>query len=224
MLLRSRKLPESPSYFTGNPAFTDNILALQELYRKYEVLPTVPADEAPRVRWKSLLEYQAVLGAIVKPAKYKKVLGILNRLNRINAAFMPQEVADALEIYKRPVADTELLAKPKRLDTWGASKGTGKRKTAIARVKVVEGNGEVLINGKPLDEAFLRRHDRESCIWPLKVTGRMDKYNIWAEVEGGGPTGQAEAVTLGVARALMVHEPLLKPVLRRGMSHELLLP
>ncbi len=78
--------------------------------------------------------------------------------------------------------------------------------------------GEVLINGKPLNGVFPRIHDRESAVWPLIATKRVDKYNVWAWVRGGGLTGQAEALTLGVAKALLVHEPLLKPALRRGTS------
>lgn len=73
-----------------------------------------------------------------------------------------------------------------------------------------------MINGKSIVQAFPRLHDRESAIWPLKVSQRIDKYNVFALVAGGGVTGQAEAVTLGLARALLVHEPALKPVLRRA--------
>jgi len=80
----------------------------------------------------------------------------------------------------------------------------------------VQGEGQVLINGKSINAAFGRIHDRESALWALKVTNRMDRYNIWALVKGGGATGQAEAITLGTARALMVHEPDLKPALRRA--------
>ena len=80
----------------------------------------------------------------------------------------------------------------------------------------MEGTGEVLVNGKTLAEAFGKVHDRESAIWALKATERVDKYNVWALVEGGGTTGQAEALTLAIAKALLAHEPLLKPALRRG--------
>ena len=80
----------------------------------------------------------------------------------------------------------------------------------------MEGTGEVLVNGKNIVQAFPRLHDRESALWALKVTQRLDKYNVWALVEGGGVTGQAESITLALARALLVHEPALKPALRRG--------
>ncbi|OAA71594.1 37S ribosomal protein S9 [Cordyceps fumosorosea ARSEF 2679] len=85
-----------------------------------------------------------------------------------------------------------------------------------ARAFVVEGTGEVLVNGKTLGEAFGRVHDRESAIWALLATGRLDKYNVWALVEGGGTTGQAEAMTMAVAKGLLAHEPALKPALRKA--------
>ena len=56
--------------------------------------------------------------------------------------------------------------------------------------------------------------------WPLKATERVDKYNVFAITKGGGTTGQAESIMLGVARALLAHEPALKPALRRGEQNE----
>ena len=82
----------------------------------------------------------------------------------------------------------------------------------------MEGTGEVLVNGRSLVQSFPRIHDRESAMWALKITQRMDKYNVFALVSGGGLTGQAESITLALAKALLVHEPALKPALRRGKS------
>ncbi|GAM90793.1 hypothetical protein ANO11243_088380 [Dothideomycetidae sp. 11243] len=101
-------------------------------------------------------------------------------------------------------------------NVWGRARAVGRRKTSSAVVWLVEGEGDVRVNGKKLTDAFGRLHDRESAIWALKATDRIDKYNIWATVSGGGTTGQAEALTLGVAKALLVHEPALKPALRRA--------
>jgi len=98
----------------------------------------------------------------------------------------------------------------------GRAMAAGRRKRSTASAVLVEGTGEVLVNGKTLVEAFGRIHDRESAIWPLKATNRVDKYNVWATVRGGGTTGQAEAITLAVAKALIAHEPALKPALRIG--------
>lgn len=129
---------------------------------------------------------------------------------------MPKTLEDALEPYKRDVNPYLNQRKPGVVDADGRAWGIGRRKSSSAKVYVVPGDGEVLINGKSINSVFGRVHDRESALWALKATGRMDKYNVWALVTGGGCTGQAEAITLGAARALMVHEPLLKPALRRG--------
>lgn len=222
--LTTRVVPASPSYFTGKPDFTDNLLHLQSLLLKYQLLPVLPPGNAPRVAWRTLPQYRIRIGEPIRAAKYQKIIKLLNRLNYIHPSLMPSEVRHTLERYKRDVNPYTNVAKPHTVDEDGRAIGVGRRKSATARVWLVEGDGEVLVNGKGLHVAFGRIHDRESAVWALKATQRIDKYNVWALVEGGGTTGQAEALTLGVAKALMVHEPLLKPALRRGeFGHVLLL-
>lgn len=121
-----------------------------------------------------------------------------------------------MEIYKRDINPYDNVRKPGVVDADGRAYGVGRRKSSSAKVCLVQGEGEVLVNGKSINGTFGRIHDRESALWALKATNRMDKYNVWALVSGGGLTGQAEAITMGMARALMVHEPALKPALRRG--------
>jgi len=157
-----------------------------------------------------------MVGETVKSSKYLKITQILRRLNLIHHSVMPQEVKDTINDYKRDIDPHENVARPIPVDKWGKSLGVGRRKTSVAKAYLVEGTGEVLVNGKTLAEAFGRIHDRESVIWPLKATQRIDKYNVWAMANGGGTTGQAEALTLAVAKALLVHEPALKPALRRA--------
>lgn len=214
----ARLVPASPSYFTAKPDYTDDLLTLQTLLRKYQTVPVLPGSQAPRAAWKTLVQYRMLVGEPVKASKYHKITDILQRLNRIHPSLMPPEVKEAIEKYKRDTNPFDNRPKPRSIDCYGRATGTGRRKTSTARVWLVEGEGEVLINGKNLISAFPRMHDRESAVWALKATERLDKYNVWALVNGGGTTGQAEALTLGVARALLVHEPMLKPALRRGES------
>ncbi|KAI9721441.1 MAG: hypothetical protein M1812_002203 [Candelaria pacifica] len=214
--LQARVVPASPSYFTGKPDFTDNLLTLQALLRKYQIYPAVKPLDAPRIAWRTLAQYRLLVGEPVKAAKYHKIIQILHRLNQIHPSLIPDEVCKAMEPYKRDTNPHANVAKPRTIDQFGRAVGLGRRKSSTARVWLVEGDGEVLVNGKSLMATFPRVHDRESVIWALKATGRIDKYNIWGRVEGGGLTGQAESMTLAVAKALLVHEPLLKPSLRRG--------
>ena len=217
-LFYARVVPESPSYFTAQPTFIDDLLVLQNLLQKYSSLPVVKPGEAPRVAWRSMAEYRNEVGESVRSSKYHKIVEILRRLNYIHPSVMPREVQDALHKYKRNINPYSNVIKPPHIDEGGRALGVGKRKASTARAYLVEGTGEVLINGKTLSEAFGRIHDRESAIWALKSTDRIDKYNVWALVSGGGTTGQAEALTLAVAKALLAHEPALKPALRRGKS------
>lgn len=213
---RARIIPASPSYFTGQPYFTDQLLTLQSLLRKYQTLPTVPPGHAPRVAWRRHAEYKTIVGEPVKAAKYNKIIQVLQRMNYIHPSLMPEEVKRAMGFFKRNVQPNDNPATPVVIDEFGRAAGYGARKSSHAQAWLVEGEGEVLINGQTLAQWFGRVHDRESAIWALKATDRIDKYNVWAVVRGGGLTGQAEALTLAVAKALMVHEPALKPALRRG--------
>jgi small subunit ribosomal protein S9 len=214
--LPARIMPASPSYFSGIPRFTDDLLEAQDILRKYAHLPTLPPIEARRRGWIKLAAYRGRIGEVAPSAKFSKILQVLKRLNRIHPDLMPKEVQVILDKYMSGSDPGSRLAIPLTVDEDGKSRGVGRRKAASAKVYLVEGEGEVLINGRNILQVFPRLHDRESALWPLKVTNRMDKYNVWALVKGGGVTGQAEAITLGLAKALMVHEPMLKSILRKG--------
>jgi small subunit ribosomal protein S9 len=93
--------------------------------------------------------------------------------------------------------------------------GTGRRKTSVARVRLYPGTGAVVINGKPLDEVFVRPMHREAILMPLTVAESQDKFNAQVKVAGGGVTGWAGAISHGIARALVAADENLKPALRR---------
>ena len=212
----ARLIPESRSYFTAQPDFTDSLLTLEALLQRCSSLPRLKPADAPRIAWRTLPEYRNMVGENVKASKYRKIVGLLQQLNYIHPSLMPSDVKNALNVYKKDINPFQNVARPTRVDKLGRAIGAGRRKTSTAQAWVVEGTGEVLVNGKTLAEAFGRIHDRESAIWALKATDRIDKYNVWAIVKGGGTTGQAEALTLAVGKALIAHEPALKPALRRG--------
>ena len=80
--------------------------------------------------------------------------------------------------------------------------GTGRRKTAVARVRITEGKGNVTINDRPVDAYFSEDKDRAAVLGPLKITDQLNRIDVVVKVTGGGITGQAGAVSQGVARAL----------------------
>jgi small subunit ribosomal protein S9 len=94
--------------------------------------------------------------------------------------------------------------------------GTGRRKTAIARVKIMPGNGAIIINGIPYEELYHQPEIRRKVIQALVVTESLGKYNVIAKVEGGGFSSQGGAVSHGIARALLVVDEKSKDVLRKN--------
>ncbi|HJU26069.1 MAG TPA: 30S ribosomal protein S9 [Rhodanobacteraceae bacterium] len=94
--------------------------------------------------------------------------------------------------------------------------GTGRRKTSAARVFLNKGSGQIIVNGRPLDEFFGRETSRMIVRQPLELTQMADKFDIQVNVAGGGITGQAGAIRLGIARALVEYDETLKAPLRRA--------
>lgn len=95
--------------------------------------------------------------------------------------------------------------------------GIGRRKTATARVRIWPGgNGSVIINDKPGDEFLPREGDLEIALAPLRTVGQEAAYNVTVRVNGGGVTGQRDAIQLGLARALLKVEPEWRNMLRQG--------
>jgi small subunit ribosomal protein S9 len=91
--------------------------------------------------------------------------------------------------------------------------GTGRRKTAIARVFLRSGSGKFVVNDKPVDEFFSRETGRMVVRQPLELTQHMNTFDILVNVEGGGESGQAGAVRHGITRALIEYDATLKPAL-----------
>ena len=95
--------------------------------------------------------------------------------------------------------------------------GTGKRKTAIARVRLyADDPGPVIVNGKPMEEYFNWEPWQVTIVQPFKVTETTNRFRVVAKVTGGGVNAQAEAIRHGIARALLVHDESLKVILRRA--------
>lgn len=94
--------------------------------------------------------------------------------------------------------------------------GTGRRKTSTARVFMRNGSGQITVNRKPLDEFFGRKTARMIVRQPLELVEMTEKFDVNVTVKGGGTTGQAGAIRLGLARALMEYDESLRASLRRA--------
>ncbi|MFC2065779.1 30S ribosomal protein S9 [Chloroflexota bacterium] len=94
--------------------------------------------------------------------------------------------------------------------------GTGRRKTAVAQVRLMPGNGAIIVDGMPYEERFPALEHQRTISAPLLATESTDKYNVVAKVNGGGISGQSGAISHGIARALVRADENLKPVLRQN--------
>ncbi|HHV34888.1 MAG TPA: 30S ribosomal protein S9 [Syntrophomonadaceae bacterium] len=94
--------------------------------------------------------------------------------------------------------------------------GTGRRKTSVARVRIVPGDGKIIVNGQPVDEYFDTRSQQLMAKLPLELTKMTGRFDVIANVDGGGASGQAGAVRLGLARALIKADPNLRPYLKKA--------
>lgn len=95
--------------------------------------------------------------------------------------------------------------------------GTGRRKTAVARIRLIPGGtGQVIINERTLEDYFPREDHRKMIFQPFEVTNLMGKFDVYVNVRGGGISGQAGAIRHGIARALLEYNPELRPILRKA--------
>ena len=94
--------------------------------------------------------------------------------------------------------------------------GTGRRKSAVARVYIKPGKGDIIVNGKPVDQFFSRETGRMIVRQPLELTDNLNRLDILVNVDGGGESGQAGAVRHGITRALIDYDETLKPALKKA--------
>jgi len=94
--------------------------------------------------------------------------------------------------------------------------GVGRRKSAVARVRIALGSGKIEINGRPLNDYLTAERDRKALFGPLEVTSTGGKLDVFVNAKGGGPTGQAGAIVMGLGRALLKYDATLEVALRNG--------
>ena len=99
--------------------------------------------------------------------------------------------------------------------------GTGRRKSSVARVFLQKGSGQIIVNGRPVDEFFSRETSRMVVRQPLVLTENAESFDIKVNVVGGGETGQSGAIRHGITRALIDFDAALKPVLLPAMPEKL---
>ena len=101
-----------------------------------------------------------------------------------------------------------------KIDSFGRTYGTGRRKESVARVWLKPGSGEIVVNGRKMADYFGRSVLQTLVLQPFSIAERLGRYDVFCTVRGGGLSGQAGAVRHGISRALVDYEPDLRPVLK----------
>lgn len=125
-----------------------------------------------------------------------------------------QSLSDLGQTQNTPT-ENEAPKYERKVDAQGRAYATGKRKDAVARVWIKPGNGQIIVNDKPVTTYFARPVLRMIINQPLQIANRIDQYDIMVTVAGGGLSGQAGAVRHGLSKALTYFEPDLRPPLKK---------
>ncbi|CAG8663896.1 7540_t:CDS:2 [Cetraspora pellucida] len=209
--------PASLSYFTAKPHYNDLLIHLDELFEKYRNSPKLERDKNSPTLWMLKDHLGSELGLKLKSNHYRNITRKLNRLDLVVPESAPK-LHSFLELFRR----IDLEKKKKELEAnktpnrYGVTYAVGRRKEAAAQVWLVEGDGKVFVNSVPVADYFSLLKDRETVLYPLYLTDSLNKYNVWVKVKGGGTSGQAGAIAHGITRNLIIHDPSLKPDLRKG--------
>ena len=223
-LEKLRIVPRDQSFYMANPPHEEIMRKLGDLLHENINVPVTPPEEYRRPKWLSLQDYAQMAGGTrLRPSDYGDFVRLASRLDSIDPQLISQEVVDILESFKRKESVSNSQVAIKTLDDQGRAIAVGRRKSSSARVIVVKSGenikGQFLVNGRPLNVYFPRLQDRTTLLHPLKVIESMTSYNVFATVQGGGLTGQCGAVALGLAKALVIHNPLLgKRLSKAGLT------
>lgn len=208
-LERRRIIPAMRTFYARNPYHETNISELQDILNKNVTLPF--DRKSASSTWLKFKQYKEMAGGeLLKETEYLQLLTILKRLDAIDIELRSDELNEALSKYSKKVTNNNSGRDLKTLDNKGRAIAIGRRKSSSAKIYVVKGDGQILINGKSIENVFPKQQDRLKLLYPLQIIESEDKFNIFGLSRGGGSTGQIESLQLALARALCIHNPLYK--------------
>lgn len=204
-----RIVPSIPTFYSRNPYHEMHMNKLQDLLNKNATLPF--DRRTSNSSWLRFNQYKERAGGeLLKETEYLQLVNVLKRLDAIDVELRSDELNSVLAEYMRKQNVNQEGRDLKALDDKGRAIAVGRRKASSAKIFVVEGNGQVLVNGKSLEEVFPKEQDRLKLLYPLQIIESESKFNIFGLVRGGGSTGQIEALQLALAKSLCIHNPLYK--------------
>ena len=218
-LEQRRIVPSIPTFYARNPYHEIHMSKLQDILNKNATLPF--NRKSSTSSWLKFKQYKEKAGGeLLKETEYLQLINILKRIDSIDIELRSDEINEILSEYQKKKNDFNSLSEVKTLDNKGRAIAIGRRKSSSAKIYLVKGNGEILINGKSIEEVFPKEQDRLKLLYPLQVVEEENNYNIFGLSRGGGPTGQIASLQLALSRALCIHNPLYKQKLSSaGLLH-----
>lgn len=222
-LERTRVVPRHMAFYMSNPRHEEVVRRLEQLVLRYINLPTVDPKNYKSSKWINPAEEESGTTRRLTGPQKRIFSDLVRRLDRIDPQLIPREVESVLACLRSDSQGSGQAAnqrKVKTLDEQGRAIAVGHRKSASARVILVRAQddqvGQIYVNGRSIEEAFPTFTHRQCILYPFRVVDAVGKFNVWATVQGGGSTGQADSVAHGVAQALVVQNPLLRSRLNRA--------
>lgn len=216
-----RVAPATALQYTGRGAHEQTMEVVNRVRRQYEFLPRNREGVSPP-NFVTRITYLTMLGSSepVSGPQHTELTKALADLYYIDNQLKPQVVKDLLRRFSRKIDTDAESGEIETLDEQGRAVTRGRRKTSSARVivtKAPEGTvGEVRVNGLLLSQYLKELQHRSEVLFPLSVVQSEGKYNVFATVLGGGNSGKAGAISLGIARGIIVHNPLLRKRLSKA--------
>lgn len=217
----SRIAPATPLQYTGRGSHEQTMEVVNRIRRQYEHLPRNREGVLPpKVLGRESYLLMLGSGESISGPQHNDLSKALADLHYIDNQLKPQVVKDLLRRFTRGGASGGHGGEVVSLDDQGRAVTIGRRKTSSAKVivtKAPEGTtGEFRVNGMLLSQYFQDLQHRAEVLFPLSVVQSETKYNIFATTVGGGNSGKAGAIALGVARGVIVHNPLLRKRLSKA--------
>lgn len=221
--LRASAVKERLSAFTGRADFYETLFLIEDVMVKLE--PLKGGGIATNPNWLDRESMSNKLGFAITQLQYDRLReklgklaaqgGDLPEVKSFLSTFMPALTANEGRALVEKVDSYRNFS---RIDELGRVIGIGHRKSCSAKVYLVPGDGQFMVNGKPMTEAFGHLVDRFRAALPLMAAGRLGRHNVWALAQGGGTTGQSGAISLGLARALArAHPNTVAPLNQAGL-------
>lgn len=193
--------PIEASFYSGSPCYDDLVHKIyieeNKLDKRKAISGSVPSKP---VKW---IEKDKLQNKIEEELTDEQYQDIINKLTPLVAHPDSHLISDFLDQYCKPVLDYREKAKRIGIDKDGYACAMGYRKTAVAQVWLKKGTGEVTINNRPLQKYFGYITHRQQTLYPLVLTKLLGQFDVRAHVHGGGESGRAGAIRLGISRALL---------------------